>query len=81
MKSLHQLREEITRLTQERETNASLRLLGRVFLKLGFTGFGGSIDGIAALAFLLLLCVRIKPALIILGCGVLQLIVTHLLSA
>ncbi len=47
MKSLRQLREEITRLTQERETNASLRSLGWVFLKLGFTGFGGGIAVIA----------------------------------
>lgn len=47
MKSLRQLREEITRLSQGRETNASLRSLGWVFLKLGFTGFGGGIAVIA----------------------------------
>lgn len=47
MKSLHQLREEITRLSQGRATNASLRLLGWVFLKLGLTGFGGGIAVIA----------------------------------
>lgn len=47
MKSLRQLREEITRLTRERETSASLRSLGWVFLKLGFTGFGGGIAVIA----------------------------------
>ncbi|MGE0129253.1 MAG: chromate transporter [Blastocatellales bacterium] len=44
---LHQLREAITRLSQERQADAGLRSLGWVFLKLGFTGFGGGIAVIA----------------------------------
>lgn len=59
---------------------AVVGLIAAAGVSLARTGLHSTLSyGIAGLAFLLLLRVRVNPVLIILGCGVLQLIMARLL--